>query len=392
MISESPSQRIVLLTGASGTLGSALLPELLSNGDVVYCLIRSQNSDHLISRTQKIKDFLIKNYEIKNINNAHWISGNTEKTFLGLQQTQYNELSKKITHIIHCAADLDFLLPPSKACSQTLIALDSILEILSQNKSRNIKLEYISTVGVGGTNKGTLLENRINDQSDFFNSYEMAKFVSEQLLYKKMDEGYSITIHRPSMILGNSKNGSIIHHQIFYFLVKLISGELSYGIYPTGLKASLDTVPNDYCAKVILESSKEENSSGKIYHLSSSLEKSISLSYLQKTSQEILNNINNNKFKLNSDHTAPKLKLPKLNFGIPINTLQSISYLKYLTKTNGKWRKRLELLPMLVSYSNQIQNFENKNTLLFCQSKNINLPSPNEYIPIILNKYWDEKK
>ena len=51
----------------------------------------------------------------------------------------------------------------------------------------------------------------------FHNTYEQAKAEAEEYLYPFMaDERLPITIHRPSMVVGDSMTGKAISFQVFY--------------------------------------------------------------------------------------------------------------------------------------------------------------------------------
>ncbi len=124
------------------------------------------------------------------------------------------------------------------------------------------KIEYVSTVGVAGRMPGILPESWITQPREFHNTYEQAKAEAEDYLREQIEQhNLPVTVHRPSMVVGDSKTGKIIHFQVFYYLCEFIAGRRTLGILPYFGDAVVDTVPVDYVAQVIKWSSDQ----GKIY-------------------------------------------------------------------------------------------------------------------------------
>ena len=81
----------VLLTGATGAIGLALLPELLDLGFIVYCLVRSQPGQSAEHRLRAV---------IRHPN-AIAIDGDITKPLGGIDLTQLPPIDK----FVHAAAD-----------------------------------------------------------------------------------------------------------------------------------------------------------------------------------------------------------------------------------------------------------------------------------------------
>ena len=108
------------------------------------------------------------------------------------------------------------------------------------------KLEFISTVGVAGNMSGTVPERAFGEARTFRNSYEEAKAEAETLLLQQIERGLPATIHRPSMVVGDSRDGTIIQFQVFYYLCEFLSGRRTVGVVPETHDIRLDVVPVDY--------------------------------------------------------------------------------------------------------------------------------------------------
>jgi nucleoside-diphosphate-sugar epimerase len=152
-------------------------------------------------------------------------------------------------------------------------ALDSTAAILSLARELSRagalrKVEFISTVGVGGKRPGILPETWIDEPREFHNTYEQSKAEAEIMVRKAIEtELLPITVHRPSMVIGNSIDGRIIHFQIFYFICEFLSGRRTLGLYPDFGDTRLDVIPVDRVASSVIAASRDSSTAGTVMHL-----------------------------------------------------------------------------------------------------------------------------
>ncbi|NUG03010.1 SDR family oxidoreductase, partial [Acinetobacter oleivorans] len=92
----------VLLTGATGYLGSRVLKELINKPNIViHCLVRSADFDQAKHRVLKA---LGDKYDHSKLKNVYFINGFLGASNFGMQFDEYITLSQKIDSVIHCAA------------------------------------------------------------------------------------------------------------------------------------------------------------------------------------------------------------------------------------------------------------------------------------------------
>ena len=96
-----------------------------------------------------------------------------------------------------------------------------------------------------------------------------------------MKDGLPVTVHRPSMIVGNSHDGSIPHFQIFYHLVEFIAGRRTLGMLPDLTNHHVDLIPADYVARAIIWSSLNNVTTGRVLHLCSGPDHALPLTKLR---------------------------------------------------------------------------------------------------------------
>jgi thioester reductase-like protein len=111
----------------------------------------------------------------------------------------------------------------------------------------------------------------------FHNTYEQAKAEAEALAFAS---DLRVTVHRPSMVVGDSRTGRVIRRQVFYHLCEFLSGRRSLGFVPQTKGFRLDIVPVDFVARAIDWSSR--HLSGGVLHLCSGPSKSLDLDDLQR--------------------------------------------------------------------------------------------------------------
>jgi len=188
---------------------------------------------------------------------------------LGLRPEQYRLLAKEVTHVVHSAGNVRFNQTLEKARMGALDSARFVVQFANACRANGQfrKLEYVSTIGVCGNMRGLVPEKPFAEPRKFRNTYEAAKAEAENFIFQEIRNGFPITIHRPSMVVGDSKTGKIIHFQIFYYLSEFFSGKKTWGFIPETGNFTLDIIPADYVAKAIHLSSNSQDACGQIFHL-----------------------------------------------------------------------------------------------------------------------------
>ena len=80
--------------------------------------------------------------------------------------------------------------------------------------------------------RGLIREVPLAEPRQFHNTYEAAKAEAESFVWERLSGGLPGTIHRPSMIVGDSKTGKNIRFQVFYYLADFLAGLRTLGVVP----------------------------------------------------------------------------------------------------------------------------------------------------------------
>src|SRR5262249_30743741 len=162
---------VLLLTGATGLVGSGLLTQFSGKRRRFILLSREPQTLATLSRA----------------NGSTMLKGDVTRPHLGLNDRTYAELKCSITEIIHCAADTRFGISLNSARETNTAGTREVLDLAFQC-ARLQKLAYISTVYVVGRSAGYFPEDRIIHQNGFCNSYQQSKYEAEQLVVATMGD------------------------------------------------------------------------------------------------------------------------------------------------------------------------------------------------------------
>jgi thioester reductase-like protein len=262
---------LFLLTGASGVVGSAIVPALLAHTDAEILLLLRPGERGVAERLTRLSRFWRDHYPALDPRalaaRVRACPGDIAEPALGLDDQTTALLRERCTHIIHCAASVRMNLPLDDARRSAVEPVAKILRLAEALPSLR-KIEFVSTVGVGGRRTTPLPETWLDTPPrDFHNTYEAAKYEAEALVRKAVEAGMPATVHRPSMVIGDSQTGAVIHFQIFYFLCDFLSGRRTAWLYPALGAATLDTIPNDVVAHAIVTAAGDPSTAGRILHL-----------------------------------------------------------------------------------------------------------------------------
>lgn len=198
---------MVLVTGATGFLGSELVRQLLLRGEKVRALKRDSST---------IPEIL------KNEASIEWVNANL------LDYYSLEDIMGGITKVYHCAAVISFTKKDKKQMMK--VNVEGTANILNVCVANNIEkfLHVSSVAAVGDSKRGELISEAHHwEFGQGQSSYSISKYESEMEVFRASAEGLNTVIVNPSIIIGENA-GSEGSGQIF----NTIKRGLSY--YPDG--------------------------------------------------------------------------------------------------------------------------------------------------------------
>ncbi len=250
-------KRVLLLTGATGMVGREVLRRAGADPrfDLVLCLIRPSEDQSAAARLERLA-------QDNAIDPSRLIALNGDVTEPGLGVDAQDLVT--VTHVIHCAATVSFDLPLEEARQINVAGTANVLDAC-RTMPRLHRIDAVSTCYVAGKRTGLIMESDLEHDAGFHNTYEQTKYESEQLLREAMAE-LPIAVHRPSIVVGDSRTGATGAWKVLYWPLKVIArGRLP--VIPYDPDCRLDIVPVDFVADAILALSQDPQTLGSTFHL-----------------------------------------------------------------------------------------------------------------------------
>lgn len=369
------ADRVFLVTGATGAVGSAIVPLLLAEpGTRVYMLLRAPSEQALGTRVTGLVDFWGNRVDRNELDNRLLaIRGDVCRPKLGMSERNHDVLAGIVTNIVHSAGDVKLNQSIEQARTSAVSAAVAVVRFARAcTTSRPIpKIEHLSTVGVAGRRPGLIPEEPLDGIFGYHNAYEQAKAEAEGFLRREMNNGLPVTMHRPSMVVGDSRDGRIIRFQVFYHLIRFIAGSRTRGWLPSFGDVRLDLIPADYVAKAVVASSRRPESAGRIFHLCSGPDGATPLAQLGETLRRFLSG-------QGEAVRAPRYASRRAMRAI----VQGASQL-----TAGRTRRALQSLPYFLDYLGEAQSFANEGAKEFFGADHVLPPPPEQFLTPVL-QYW----
>lgn len=258
---QTLTPRNILLTGATGFLGTFLLSDLLQQTEAtIYCLVRNGKSS-LEQISNNLKQYGL--WEDSTQKRITSVSGDLSKPLLGLAEDQYETLSSKIDSIFHLAADINLTNSYRDLKSTNVSGVQEILRFASRGVATRV--HYASSVGVflGMDQKERISESDRPSPQNLFSGYAQSKAVAEQLIYQAQERGIACTIYRLALITGQSQTGMTNKKDLVSCMVK--------GVYQMGAYSKqnipINIVPVDYASQAFVYLSLQASSVNKVFHI-----------------------------------------------------------------------------------------------------------------------------
>ena len=259
----------VLLTGATGFLGTELLARYLRHSDrTVYAIVRADDDAHA---QQRIDETLTDAFGSAEpfAARVRALAGDMTQPGLGLDPAAARELAPCVDEIVHGAAAVSFDLDLAQARAINVHGTREMLELaeLCQRHGGLRRVTYVSTAYVAGLHRGPFREDDLDVGQRFRNAYERSKFESEQLL-REYGQRLPITVARPSIIVGDSRSGWTASFNVLYWPTRAL-GRGSFPVLPARRRSPVDVVSVDYVADAVYALAAMPEAAGNTYHLTS---------------------------------------------------------------------------------------------------------------------------
>lgn len=217
MSQSDRSEPQLLLTGATGVVGRALLP-----------LLPARAVCTLTHRTSLDERF-----------NVPSIAGDIRLPSFGMPERDFHEICEKTDRVVHCAAVIDAIAGPDRVFDSNVIGTERVLEFCEK---ADADLVYVGTAA---------------SHPDLDRDVPVERFSALPYLRSKIEaesrvkaSGLPAAVVKASLVIGDEASGEISRFQGLYVMAKLVlQGEVD--VVPLLPRSGIDFLPRDVVASAL---------------------------------------------------------------------------------------------------------------------------------------------
>ncbi len=274
-----------LLTGATGFLGRELLVRLLERRADVLVTTRPRNDTDPVARLTEVVRQTAPDAPLNTMTVA---LGDVTQDGLGLDADARAWLDAGPVQVVHGAAEVRFDLPFAHMLEQNVGGTKQALSVARAlaEQGRLVRFDHVSTAYVAGDREDVVSEDDVDVGQTPRNAYERTKLMSEVEVGAAKAEGLPVTVHRPSIIVGDSRTGRASSFKVLYWPMKVYARGRFRTLFgrPDCL---VDVVPVDYVADAMMALFDREEAVGRTFHLAAGPERQSTIAELVVIAREV---------------------------------------------------------------------------------------------------------
>ena len=274
---KSAAPKSLLVTGATGLLGTYLVRDLLLDGRNLAVVVRRSRKQSAADRVEAIL--------------GHWeevlgrplprpviLEGDLTQPLCGLSADARNWIAGHCDEVLNNAASLTFR-GSDREAEPWRTNVTGTSQVLALTRDTGLRhFHHVSTAYVCGLRSGRIMEDDLDVGQEFGNDYERSKVEGEKLV-RSAAHLDSATVYRPSIIVGDSCTGwTSTYHGLFAglrlghtLLTKVTKGTTSgpalLSLIGVALNDTKNFVPVDWVSAVIAHAVQIPSARGATYHL-----------------------------------------------------------------------------------------------------------------------------
>lgn len=256
----------VLLTGATGFLGSFVLESLLRKTDLeVVTLVRAEDAAHARRRTESAlertglwDDRLQQAFASR----VTALQGDIAQPMFGQSARRWDALCREVSGIYYCGAEVDYVKPYRALFGPNVSSTIEVLRLATTACRK--ALHYASTTfvfGFGG--QAVCREDDWNAEMAGLNfGYTQTKWVAEQLVHEAVQRGVAARVYRPAFITASGL-GRYVRRDL---TVRVLAYMIQHRIAVDSAN-QISFLPVDVCASNIVALSLLDDPQARSFHL-----------------------------------------------------------------------------------------------------------------------------
>jgi len=272
-LNEISNYRHILLTGATGFLGSYILKEFLNKTNAkLYLPVRGADEEESRRRLQRKLNFYFgKDFYKSRKDRLNILCSDLSEKKLNLKKQQYENLSQVLDVIVHSAANVKHHGLYKELFRDNVLSTENLIELAGVEKKKDF--HFISTLDVGYGNIPAKEYNvfteychDVGQQIDHI--YLKSKFMAEQRVLASRKKGIDSSIYRVGNLVFNSETGKFqenIEDDYFYAIIKAM---IKLNMVTENMeKMVFDISFIDYTARAVVQLITRKKLKNETYHV-----------------------------------------------------------------------------------------------------------------------------
>lgn len=258
----SSTPPVVLLTGATGFLGSYILRELLDGPTKarVVAHVRAKDAAAGLTRLENTsKAYGLWSPSWVSDSRIEVVTGDISKQRLGLTEDVWQRLANEVDAVVHNGAQVNWMLPYSSLRAANVLSTLGCIELCANGKAK--RLAFVSStstldsehyVELSQKDGGKVLESDDMEGSrkGLGTGYGQSKWASEYIVRRAGERGLVGSVIRAGYVTGSPDSGMSVEDD---FLARLWKGCLQVGARPD-ISNTVNTVPVTQVSRIVVSS------------------------------------------------------------------------------------------------------------------------------------------
>lgn len=252
----------IFITGFPGFIASRLVKRLARDGGKFLLLVQPALAGQARSDLQQIARETQKPLE-----DFRLLEGDISQADLALNSQDLEFARSESTLIFHLAALYDLAVPREPALLVNVTGTRNV-NAFAKSAPKLRHYHYVSTCYVAGKRRGRIRETDLKHDAGFRNFYEETKYLAEMEVATLCAE-LPTTIHRPSVVCGDSVSGETAKFDGVYYLIHyLLKSPGLFSILNIGNReVKLNLVPVDFVVESLAALARDARALGKTLQL-----------------------------------------------------------------------------------------------------------------------------
>ncbi|MFL6256424.1 MAG: SDR family oxidoreductase [Pyrinomonadaceae bacterium] len=247
----------IFLTGFPGFIAGRLVERLAREGARFLLLVQPafvERARREIAQLSEETGAPVERFRV--------LEGDITREDLGLAAPDLEEAQSEATVLFHLAAVYDLAVAREVGLRVNVEGTRNVNRFALRLPKLK-RYHYVSTCYVAGRRTGLILESELRHEAGFRNFYEETKYLAE-LEVEALKSELPVTIHRPSVVCGDSRTGETAKYDGVYYLINYLRmwpGALSLANIGNR-EVRLNVIPVDFVVEAMAALASDDASAG----------------------------------------------------------------------------------------------------------------------------------